>query len=413
LPDYHVGRFSVFTVDESENMVAKTIFYESEIFNETQEWQTKALVAVSNLNQDHNHGAHLKNFFYQNNYDTVFDYRARNQNLISNNVTKAVDEGASWIIYMGTGDAKSWHITGGYTNYQVENVINNFEKLPVIISVGCSNADIDFASDDCFGESWTKTRISKGAVAFISATETTPFFLSDTLGKHIVFSYFSDSSKTLGQAFSNAKIATYEAFKDTSTDEEIEEVLQEFMLLGDPTLRPWSKKATKPELDFSWTNDKGNIKLNVVVKDSGKPLKNVNVCISNNNLDLQIVKKTDNSGKADFDFNYTEKAYLNIAISGKNLVTTIDSFDANSDGTNTIERTPKVRIAYFNESIGIFSEKEISGVMIFNREGKLLSSQEVNSTQYYLSKKQYLFGIYFLKLLFENGQVVGKTIVVN
>jgi hypothetical protein len=94
-------------------------------------------------------------------------------------------------------------------------------------------------------------------------------------------------------------------------------------------------------------------------------------------------------------------------------VTTIDSFDANSDGINDIVRTPKVRIAYFNESIGFISEKVISGVMIFNREGKLLSSQEVNSTQYLLPKNQYLSGIYFLKLLFENGQVVGKTIVVN
>ena len=86
------------------------------------------------------------------------------------------------------------------------------------------------------------------------------------------------------------------------------------------------QKSNKTRTGFSWTNDKGNIKLNVIVEDAGKPLENVNVCISNNNLDLQIVKKTDNSGKADFDFNYTEKAYLNIAISGKNLVTTIDSF---------------------------------------------------------------------------------------
>jgi PKD repeat protein len=84
-------------------------------------------------------------------------------------VSTAVNEGSSLILYTGHGSTTSWG-TSGFNNNNV-NSLTNQNKLPFIWSVACVNGE--FMSTTCFAEAWlraTQNNQPTGAVAFLGST---------------------------------------------------------------------------------------------------------------------------------------------------------------------------------------------------------------------------------------------------
>ena len=180
--DVFIGRFSAETIDQVTTQVQRTLEYEKNPQFPTDDW----LTSVIGIGSDQGPGddneydyQHIRNqqsqllaYTYTWNPE-LFDGSQGGNDEPGNpgppDVTSAVNDGASLILYCGHGSMTSW----GTTNFSNSNVnaLTNQGKLPFIWSVACVNGK--FMNGTCFAEAWlraTKNGEPTGAVAFLGST---------------------------------------------------------------------------------------------------------------------------------------------------------------------------------------------------------------------------------------------------
>lgn len=411
LPDIFVGRFSVNTTDECETYVQKVIQYERYPMNDT-DWYDKATIAASNAHLDDNHGKHLVSFFKNQDFSYVDDLRATEGKFTNHDIFTALSDGRSWMFYIGHGDANSWYTQGHFTNYTIENEVGNLYKLPVIVSVACSNADLTNLMS--FSEKWLSVSYKRGAIAFIGATEDTPFYLSDTLGKKALMSYVSNKTQTLGEALVYGKLKMNEAFPE-NTASETEETMQHFLLLGDPTIMPWTKVPKNLNVSFP-ESIKFHQQFTVNVSDfNGNKINNAVVCITNDSITIQEIALTDSLGNANFDITFKDSGNVKIIVTGRNLL----AFESIINVTaikkiSVIENTINIFPNPANSSVIVANPtKQISEIKIISLEGKTLNYyQKIKSNKFNLNIKNINSGIYIVEVKMVDNSVFRKRLSV-
>ncbi len=163
-PDAFIGRFCSSQASTIEVMVNKVIKYESDP-DENGEWYHKGMgIASSQGNpSDKEWVDDMRDMMMAYNYtevDRIYDPGASDDD-----VTEGLNDGRTWVNYMGHGGKTSWSTTG-FSNSDV-NYLSNGDRLPVIISVACYNGQ--FASGTCFGEAWLN-KSGGGAIANLSSS---------------------------------------------------------------------------------------------------------------------------------------------------------------------------------------------------------------------------------------------------
>ncbi|MEM2388169.1 MAG: C25 family cysteine peptidase [Candidatus Thermoplasmatota archaeon] len=177
-------------------------------------------------------------------------------NLNTLEIYKALQKGCGFLYYSGHGFPYGWATHGSseewigryFTPYIL--TLSNDCKLPVIFFDACLTAKLDFNSSDlredgipipfnasfpCFA--WYFIRHPRGgAIATVGATRVA-FTGVDEDGPHwgasyLAYKFFNAYRKTqiLGEVFANAQIGYASSIWDTWT-------IEEFILLGDPTLK--------------------------------------------------------------------------------------------------------------------------------------------------------------------------------
>ena len=406
-PRIMVGRFPVNSVEESELYVRKTIAYENEARNsDSLQWCKAASIAASNAHLDDMHGRHLVSVVRNKNFDPVDDFRVANQSFTGNNITSAVNEGRSWLFYLGLGDATSWYVTGGFNTNSISNSINNSGKLPAIISVGCRTAALDHPAGDCLGERWMNLGIDKGAILFIGATENTAFFLSDTLGKHTFLSYLNDGSETVGEALVYGKMKMYESFKVSFSDTAIREAMQHFLLLGDPSLMPWTEVPEETEVSLNIEADK-NLLL-VSVKANGLPVKRALISLSDDSFGIHQTAYSDALGQYRFLVDTDDSTRLYLSVIGKNLKSFRREFRLN----DLLSLTENKVLIYPNpvgQYLTIQSSEDANAV-VYNSRGQIVGSIKLIKGINTIDSKSLSTGVYSIRIAFEH-EVVSKRFI--
>ncbi|MGA2824245.1 MAG: C25 family cysteine peptidase [Bacteroidales bacterium] len=180
--DVFIGRFSAQTVDQVNTQVQRTLDYEQNPQFRTDDWLTTVIGIGSDQGPGDNGEydyQHIRNqqtkllaYTYTWNPE-LFDGSQGGNDAPGNptpaDVTSAVDEGASLILYCGHGSMTSWGTTG-FSNTNV-NALTNQGKLPFIWSVACVNGE--FMNGTCFAEAWlraTNNGQPTGAIAFLGST---------------------------------------------------------------------------------------------------------------------------------------------------------------------------------------------------------------------------------------------------
>jgi hypothetical protein len=290
--------------------------------------------------------------------------------------------------------------------------------LPVVVSVACYTADLDNPSIS-LGEKWLSLGEKRGAVSFIGATELTEFYYSDTVGKHTIFGYFNRTALTIGAALNYGKMEMYNCFQGGSGSL-TEETMQQFLLLGDPTLMPWTNIPTMIQADFKKHLKPGQQTINVKVTSDSATVRNALVCLSSGNFSYYQTTYTDSAGNVSFDVNPDTNTTYYLTISGYNLVPVEDSirFDTiNSIPAQNYNANIKIYPNPVSDYCTISSHTHgrlINTVDIMDMNGRIITSyNNIQSYSFIFGRNELLPGIYLIRITDSNGLFQIKRIAVN
>lgn len=236
LPDVAVGRFSVRSAVELDNLVKKSVDYEKTPYKGNTAWYKKAtLVSDQGYFQDTSNW--VATFLTGRGYTVQKLYRSAGTATISN-VSAAINDGRAIVNYRGHGGETGWD-TSGFSNANV-NTLTNGRMLPAIISPTCLTGCYDYNPSDCYSETWVKSygAAPRGAVAYWGSSRISYGGYNDELCKGAYKALFDDNLPCMGDIVNKAKmymVAAYGIDNDTAKLE-----LYLFNLFGDPELRVWT-----------------------------------------------------------------------------------------------------------------------------------------------------------------------------
>ena len=259
-PDVYVGRLACNNLVEANVVVNKIIKYEENAYNKN--WFNRIiLVGGDTFPGNSIIEGEFMNDYIANIMKTFEPDRlwASYGNLNAVNIEAKIGKGAGFLYFSGHGfpygwgthkpDDKNW--TGTYFTPYIAGLINGY-KLPVIFLDACLTAKLDFNSSDlredgvpvpfnatfpCFAWYFIAqptggaiATIGSTRVAFTGVDENGPHWGSGFLAYHFFSSYMNSSDKILGNIFANAQECYLNSEWDRWT-------IQEFILLGDPSLK--------------------------------------------------------------------------------------------------------------------------------------------------------------------------------
>lgn len=309
-PDVMVGRISVQTRATLDTVVAKLIQYEKTPFVNDQAWYKRAIVIHSNDGMDPLNGQIMKRVFENEGGFT-------NVQLINNSnsqaqITNYLNQTSSWVWFIGHGYETGW----GDPVWEQSNMVNlNYGlRLPQVISIACNNADLDFSTTtNCFGETFMNRGKQNSVSNICAATEATPFYTSDTIGKYMVYGYFRENIRDFGSMMNYGKIKAHQYFNGNST---VLVTINQFMVVGDPTQSTYS---AAPQQVMLTNSVNGNMRIiSVRTAADNAFVGNAMIGISKNGV-LKVSGYTDSLGSFTFDQTEIAGQLVKIVVSGTNL----------------------------------------------------------------------------------------------
>lgn len=310
LPDIVVGRISVQTLAELDSAVNKLVQYEKQPNSQQSEWYKRALVLHSNDGIDPVNGQVAKRVFETEGGFTNVDLV--NNSFTQSQITGLINQGVSWIWFIGHGSSTSW----ADPVWNMSNMPNlNFGlRQPSIISIACSNADLDYSTtNNCFGEAWIERERGNSASNIAASTELCAFYTTDTIGREMLYSYFRHGIGDFGSMLNFGKIKAYQYFNGNGT---VTETINQFMVLGDPSQEAFSDIPKNVNVTSSLAGN--NYVVNV--KAGGSNVKGCLAAIHQSDS-LRISGYTDSLGNFSFSKDILhESAPVTCVVTGRNLM---------------------------------------------------------------------------------------------
>lgn len=306
LADIIMGRMPVRTAAEAAIMVENAMNYEMDPWRGSDAWYTAAVSMASADGVDPYNGDLFTRVFQDNGFDNVNNLQQNDGTLTNNNVTAALNDGRSWAWYIGHGSTVSWSsISPSFTNSDVRGLVNG-RQAPVISSTACLNANID-TGGSCFGDAWMMFKPDGGAAVFHGYTESVAFFTSDTLARYMLYAHFDHGIDSFGAMTDFGRYAVYQYFPGGYLD-----TVRMCILLGDPTLRPWSRPPALLAASHHGQLEVGESTAAVHVEDGSGDLGNALVTAMND--EVFAAGLTDGSGNVLLDFGDPVEAPAGLAI---------------------------------------------------------------------------------------------------
>jgi uncharacterized pyridoxamine 5'-phosphate oxidase family protein len=260
-----IGRFSISSLSDLENMVNKSISYEKN--PPLDNWVEKSLlIAHKELAPDKYQGckedirAHSYSVTSPNFIQAYGAYPSEGGNSATNQtVIDYINAGIGLINYRGHGSTTSWDGAWSY-EYKSFNAseiakLTNKTKTPVILSIACNNGEIN-SSNICLLESFT--RGTNGSVAFLGATIPTYTTVNHYFDKELYRQIYNLATYTIGDLLIQSNIQTMLYYSNSSTSKSN---VRSYLWGGDPALELWDQT---PALfnNVSITDNGNNITVN-------------------------------------------------------------------------------------------------------------------------------------------------------
>lgn len=253
-PELLVGRFSG-DLEEVKIMVERTIEYEKNPI--AGNWMQKAIGLASadgagfglNNMADWEHMRMMRTDLLATGYQEVYEFYEGSQggddasgDPTANMVSNTINDGIGLMSYAGHGDVNIFN-TAGFSSMNIDN-LNNHGKYPWVISLACDHGK--FTYETCISEKWLRASKNGSATGALAACGSSilmswvqPMKTQLEITKFISNSDITNQKKTLGGIFYNAQMKMLEQFPNAGG----EEVMQTWILFGDPTVEFRSKQV--------------------------------------------------------------------------------------------------------------------------------------------------------------------------
>lgn len=225
LPDIAIGRLPATSPEQITSAINKIITYETA--STTNQWDSHILLIADGQEL----GFLLDAKAFQTNIPTTYsvDLFSATAGTTNNTsiITEKINSGLGFVVYFGHGSIQMWGKDQLLSVRDVE-FLNNKTKLPIIINMTCLTGLFTHPTIESLSEAllW---RESGGAVAILAPTSLTlpsdQSFLSNALANYI----FINKTERLGDA-------VLASWRSIPVGQGRDEVLNTFLLLGDPAL---------------------------------------------------------------------------------------------------------------------------------------------------------------------------------
>ncbi|NOY22765.1 MAG: hypothetical protein GXO70_04530 [Acidobacteria bacterium] len=223
-PDVFLGRFSVSSSDELQNIISKTIYMESHLA----ELPKKVLFMASNDNSPITEATHNyvdTNYFGPDGYNSTKLYNRLNPGTSA--TTSAINGGERYAVYSGHGDWNYWADGPVFYQDNVRALINDI--YPFVFSFACLTGKYD--SSECFGETWI--RVANGGTTFWGSSVYSYWNEDDVLEKGVFKAAFTDGLDQICPMFNAGKMALYDHYAGGGSSKRY---FEQYNLMGDPSV---------------------------------------------------------------------------------------------------------------------------------------------------------------------------------
>ena len=311
LPDISVGRIPCSNPAELSQWVDRLLAYERD--GQIPEY-LNATSFSSNVAQDPQHGTAVANLF--NISGLIVNQLQQPQTGTLPLLMNALNQDPLWAFYIGHGYSQAWSSVGPHL--QISDVPDLRESSStIVVSVACATADLDYPGAS-IAEEWFNQTLTGGLLAYIGATESTAFYYSDTIGIGALQATFAEGIERLGPALDFGRLKCAESFPQSSGGQ-TEETIQQFVLLGDPSMRVYTQAPQVLGVAHAASLPVGSTSLPVTVSLGGVDIPNAEVCLQGANV--YELARTGASGSTELEFDIEQPTTLLLTVTARNAFT--------------------------------------------------------------------------------------------
>jgi hypothetical protein len=310
LPDISVGRVPAHAAADVETWVQRVLAYERDAALPP---TLAGTVFASQVAFDPNHGISMTGLLQH--AGLFVDQLQEPPSASLTQLIGSLNAGRQWVFYIGHGFAQGWlSVHPAFGNEQVNDL--TAPTAPLVVSVACATADLDYPGLS-LAESWFLQPGLRGPVAFFGASENTAFFVSDTIGLSFMREAFLGGCERIGQATDAARVITAQCFAEPPGGL-TEETIQQFMLLGDPSMRLFTRAPQPLNVTCPTRIVQGTRVLAFTVQQNGAPLRGAEICIMSPSPGVYRVLRTDSVGAAACNLPDDPSGSLQVTITAPN-----------------------------------------------------------------------------------------------
>jgi len=238
IPEVHIGRFPGSSEAHIEEMVDKTVYYETGSFPSGDWIKHGTFIASSDHGQmaEQTHNYCIDNYLTPNGYTVDKIYEASGGN--TQDIIDSLNEGSSLCIYSGHGYSGGWSCVP--FNQNNVNSLTNEGMYPFVCSHACSTNP--FGDSECFGETWLRAE-DKGGIAFWGASASTYWDEDDILEKGMFQGWWEDGLEWIGGMTDMGLLYVYENYSGGGMSRYYFEA---YNVNGDPSVKIWSENPSEP-----------------------------------------------------------------------------------------------------------------------------------------------------------------------
>jgi hypothetical protein len=229
IPDIYIGRFPAENIDQLNVMVDKTVYYETGSYPSDEWIKNAAFIASSDFGQlgEETHNYVIENYLDPQDYNSTKIYEASGGS--TTDITNAVNEGVSILVYSGHGYSGGWACVS-FNQNNVQN-LENEDMYPFVCSHACSTSPFS-GSSEVFGETWLR-QPNKGGIAFWGASASTYWYEDDYLEKGMFHAWWHDNLTSIGGMTDMGLFSVYEQYGGAGKSQYYYEA---YNVLGDPSI---------------------------------------------------------------------------------------------------------------------------------------------------------------------------------
>jgi hypothetical protein len=238
LPDLHIGRIPVQSVEQAEASVDKIILYES---TPSAAWKKNFLFISGGFdfleqNQFGQQSANLRNQFVLTapTYGTAITLNKTTDGLEEGehrqDMLDAMNDGVCWVNFIGHAGSRTWDLM--FHNVDIE-ALENSPRFPFITSMTCHTGRFAEPNQIAFGEHFLMVK-DKGAIGFMGTSGWGYSYEDYSFLRKIFPVALKDTLRHLSDIIDNAKV---QLWAESATNPQIRDMMYQYNLLGDPAVK--------------------------------------------------------------------------------------------------------------------------------------------------------------------------------